>query len=84
MIGAIYLDKGLSVVENLYRLGTVRVKYKNQTQAHVAEEIQIKEHDLYTNSRIARYTEQWPVYFSRVRKASSISYPSFIKIIPNL
>jgi hypothetical protein len=76
-------DIDLSAVENLYRLGTVRVKYKNQTQAHVAEEIQIKEHDLYTNSRIARYTEQWPVYFSRVRKASSISYPSFIKIIPN-
>ena len=35
-------DVDLNAIENLYRLGTVRVKYHNQLQAHVAEEIQVK------------------------------------------
>ena len=76
-------DVDLNAIENLYRLGTVRVKYHNQSQAHVAEEIQVKEHDLYTNSRIAKYTEQWPVYFKRVKKSSAFHYPRQIKIVPN-
>ena len=76
-------DVDLSTVENLYRLGTVRVKYHGQPQPCVADEIQIKEHDLYTNSRIARYTEQFPVYFKRVKKSSAVFYPHHIKIIPN-
>ena len=76
-------DINLSTVENLYRLGTVRVKYADKTLFHVAEEIQAKELDLYINSRISKTTKDWPVYINRVRKSSAISYPSFIKIIPN-
>ena len=39
-------DVDLSTVENLYRLGTVRVKYADKILFHVAEEIQVKELDL--------------------------------------
>jgi|TARA_R100001460_G_scaffold23534_4_gene47395 hypothetical protein len=47
---------------NIYRLTVVRVNYKTRPRASVAEEIQLRELDLYRESPLARWSKKHPVY----------------------
>ena len=67
-------------IPDLYRLGTVKVTYKNFGQA-VAEQVQLHELDLYstTSSLTSRNSRSYPIYTRLVSGAQNLPY---IKIYP--
>ena len=68
----------LNDIPNLYRLGRVTVNY-NSTIFSTAEEIQIKDFDIYGNSGLTGYTKQRPVYL----RFRTNAQPDRLKIYPH-
>ena len=68
----------LNDIPNLYRLGRITVNY-NSTIFSTAEEIQIKDFDIYGNSGLTGYTKQRPVYL----RFRTNAQPDRLKIYPH-
>ena len=68
----------LNDIPNLYRLGRVTVNY-NSTIFSTAEEIQIKDFDIYGNGGLTGYTKQRPVYL----RFRTNQQPDRLKIYPH-
>ena len=68
----------LNDIPNLYRLGRVTVNY-NSTIFSTAEEIQIKDFDIYGNNGLTGYTKQRPVYL----RFRTNAQPDRLKIYPH-
>ena len=67
--------------KDLYRLGTVRVRYKSEPRARVAEELQLNELNKYGDSPLTAWTRKRPIYtrYSRADGADNLKiypYPS--------
>ena len=73
--GEIDISSGIS---EIYRLGTVRVRYWTQNGYKVADKIQLNELDKYENSPLAAPSKSKPIY----TKFSTPSVPLKIKIYP--
>ena len=65
-------------IDDIYRLGTVRVKYGTQNGYKVADKIQLNELDKYENSPLAAPSKSKPVY----TKFSTLNVPLKIKMYP--
>tara|TARA_R110000765_G_scaffold325281_4_gene416750 strand:- start:1999 stop:2766 length:768 start_codon:yes stop_codon:yes gene_type:complete len=57
-----HTGSGNAQTPNLYRLGMVRVRYSNQSRFRVAEEIQLKDLNTYSDSPLGRWSKNRPVY----------------------
>ena len=67
--------------KDLYRLGTVRVRYKSEPRTRVAEELQLNELNKYGDSPLTTWTRKRPIYtrYSRADGADNLKiypYPS--------
>ena len=67
-----------SDVSDIYRLGSVRVKYETEDNYKVADKIQLNELNKYENSPLAAPSKSKPVY----TKFSAVNVPIKIKIYP--
>ena len=67
-----------SDVSDIYRLGSVRVKYETEDNYKAADKIQLNELNKYENSPLAAPSKSKPVY----TKFSAVNVPIKIKIYP--